>query len=238
MQFKKISDITIEDSSSWKDKVFLTFDLDWCSDQVLEYTLDIIEKNNVKATFFVTHATKVLDRMRTNPNIELGIHPNFNYLLNGDFRYGKTYKDVIDYYMEIVPEAVSVRSHSLTQNSYILIYFADVGLKYDCNQFIPNNSKIYIEPWKHWTQGLIQIPHFWEDDIHIFCEQTWEVENILNNWGLKVFDFHPIHVFLNTEDLQRYNNARNVFQNITELKKHVNNDIYGTRDFLIDLIKI
>ena len=43
--------------------------------------------------------------MRANQNIELGIHPNFNPLLNGDFRYGKSIDEVIKYYKKIAPEA-------------------------------------------------------------------------------------------------------------------------------------
>ena len=86
--FELIKDINIKDSKSWENKIFLTFDLDWCSDEVLEYTLNLLEQFNVKAIFFITHYTKLLDRMKKNESFELGIHPNFNFLLNGDFRYG------------------------------------------------------------------------------------------------------------------------------------------------------
>ena len=57
MVFENIKNINVINPSSWKDKMFLTFDIDWCSDEVLLYTLDIIEKYNIKATFFVTHET-------------------------------------------------------------------------------------------------------------------------------------------------------------------------------------
>ena len=95
MKFENIKNINLENPSSWEDKIFLTFDIDWCSDEVLSFTLDIIEKNNIKATFFVTHETLLLERMRDNPKIELGIHPNFNFLLNGDFRQGSSSKEVV-----------------------------------------------------------------------------------------------------------------------------------------------
>ena len=98
MIFENIKKIDISNPISWQDKIFLTFDIDWCSDEVLLYTLDIIEKYDIKATFFITHDTTLLERMRANQNIELGIHPNFNPLLNGDFRYGKSIDEVIKYY--------------------------------------------------------------------------------------------------------------------------------------------
>lgn len=105
---------------------------------------DIIEKNNIKATFFVTHETKLLDRMRANPNIELGIHPNFNPLLSGDFRYGKNIDEVVGYYKNIVPKTVSVRSHSLTQSGVIFPIFEKNNLTYECNTFIPLRGAIAI----------------------------------------------------------------------------------------------
>jgi len=85
--FENIKIIYIENILSWQGKIFLTFDLDWCSDEVLCYTLEIIEKYDIKATFFITHYTPLLEKIRKNSNIELGIHPNFNYLLSRDFRY-------------------------------------------------------------------------------------------------------------------------------------------------------
>jgi len=128
--FELIKNINIKDSKSWENKIFLTFDIDWCSDEVLEYTLDLLDQFDAKATFFVTHQTKLLDRIEKNENFELGIHPNFNFLLNGDFRYGKSMGEIVRYYLEIVPNAVSVRSHSMTQNSNILDLFRKNGLKF------------------------------------------------------------------------------------------------------------
>lgn len=71
--FGNIGEIDLENPSSYQ-KIFLTFDIDWASDEVLEYCIDIIEKANVKATWFVTHETPLLERLRANPNFELGIH--------------------------------------------------------------------------------------------------------------------------------------------------------------------
>ena len=237
MTFENIKNIDLYCPSTWEDKIFLTFDIDWASDEVLSYTLDIIEKYNIKATFFVTHETPILDKMRINPNIELGIHPNFNPLLNGDFSYGRNIDEVIEYYKNIVPEAVSVRSHAMTQNSHILDTFDKFGLMYDCNTFIPISSKIELFPWKHWSEKLLKVPYCWEDDVHCVYNWEWNVKKLLDNKGLKVFDFHPIHIFLNTEKLDRYEKSRDSFNNFSKLKNKVNFSAYGTKDFFIELIK-
>lgn len=226
----------MSNSLTWQDNIFLTFDIDWCSDRVLSYTLDLIEKYDIKSTFFITHETLFLERMRENPNIELGIHPNFNPLLNGDFRYGKNINEVVEYYKNIVPEAVSVRSHSMTQNSPILDTFEKFDLLYDCNTFIPFSSGIKIKPYKHWTDKLIKIPYFWEDDVHCVYNWEWNVQKFINYSGLKVFDFHPIHIFLNTEHFDRYEKSKEWHNCKETLPKHVY-DGYGTHSFLIDLIE-
>ncbi|MFY9107284.1 polysaccharide deacetylase family protein [Aliarcobacter cryaerophilus] len=235
MTFENIKNIDISNSTSWQNKMFITFDIDWCTNEVLSYTLDIVEKYDIKATFFVTHETKLLERMRVNPNIELGIHPNFNFLLNGDFRQGSSSKEVVQYYKKFVPNAVSVRSHSLTQSSNIFPIFEDEGFIYECNTFIPLQGGIQL-PYKH-TKQLIKVPHIFEDDVRELYEDEWNLKKYLNYKGIKVFDFHPIHIFLNSENIERYNSAREHFQNFEELKKCVNTKSYGTKDFLIDLIK-
>jgi len=236
MRFENIKYINLNARSSWQDKIFLTFDIDWCSDEVLLYTLNFIEEYNLKATFFVTHETGLLERMRGNENIELGIHPNFNPLLSGDFRYGKNIDEVVSYYKKIVPEAVSVRSHSMTQNSLMLDSFEKFGLIYDVNTFIPYSSEIVCKPYKHWTNKLVKVPYFWEDDVHCNYKWEWNVDKYLNYSGIKVFDFHPIHIFLNTEHLDRYEQSRK-HHNCEEILLNYVNSGYGSKSFLLDLVR-
>ena len=236
MEFGKICDIDVENDVTWGEKIFITLDMDWCSDKVLEYTLDLLEESNTKATFFVTHDTPLLQRMRRSQNIELGIHPNFNPLLNGDFKYGKNFYEVIEYYKKLVPEAVSVRSHSMTQSSQIIDGFEKFDLIYDCNTFIPFSSNIITKPYKHWSGRVIKIPYIWEDDVHCMYGWDWDIVKYLNYKGLKVFDFHPIHIFLNTEKIDRYNKARPYLQANKKIKEHVNDETFGIKDFFIDII--
>src|SRR5258708_1040997 len=107
-EFLRVKDLE-QYKNNFENKLFLTFDIDWASDEVLGYTLDLLEKYTICATFFVTHETPLLTRIRNNPRFEMGIHPNFNFILNGDSRYGKNPAEVIDYYLKMVPDAVSVR---------------------------------------------------------------------------------------------------------------------------------
>lgn len=79
-------------------------------------------------TWFVTHETPLFARLRSNPEFELGIHPNFNFLLSGDRRAVRNATEAVDQMMTIVPEVKSVRSHSTTQSSCLLNLFALRGM--------------------------------------------------------------------------------------------------------------
>lgn len=231
-----ISNISVDATNQDSEKIFLTFDLDWCSDEVFETTLSILEKRDVCATFFVTHSTPLLARLRENPKFELGIHPNFNFLMEGDGRYGKTYKSIIEHFLSIVPEAVSVRSHSLSQSSRLLKTFSDLGLTHDCNLYLP--PPLLPKAFLHWDDKLIRVPHFFEDDIE--CMTGWMHLNAIRNMDdlncIKVFDMHPIHVFLNSESIHRYIDASSLLQNHIELSRKVNTSHFGTRDLLLELL--
>ncbi len=56
--------------------------------------------------------------------------------------------------------------------------------------------------------------------------------------GLKVFDFHPIHVFLNTENLERYEGSRSLHRCPGELIAHRGSDSRGSREQLKRLMQI
>lgn len=235
MRLKNISEIELSNQDNVSENVYLTFDIDWASDEVLNYTLDILEENNSCATFFVTHETILLNRIRGNSNFELGIHPNFNFLLNGSHEKGSDYKEVIQKLMDIVPEAKSVRSHSMTQSSYILEAFKEFGLSHDCNHFISVISEIELKPWMLWN-GLIRCPYFWEDDVHYTEKDDYSIEQLLQRNGLKIFDFHPIHVYLNTEDAKRYEISRAYHRNFNQLNKFRFKG-YGTENILLEIIE-
>lgn len=240
-QFNTLANIDPCLATTWRDKVFLTFDIDWAHDLVILDSLELLTKADASATFFVTHRSDLIAELQSNQRIELGIHPNFNWLLSSEQNTGKDSRDVVDLLLEVIPCARSVRSHSLTQNSHLLKYFASVGLTHEANTFIPYSTGQVIRPWRG-IEGLARIPYGWEDDAHILYAaqniQYSEPCDIVDNKTipLKVFDFHPIHVFLNTESLDRYERTRPLHQNPNELIRHRYQG-FGTRNRLIELLR-
>ena len=138
--------------------------------------------------------------------------------------------------IEVVPEAKSIRSHSMTQSSNLLDLFQRKGITHDCNHFIPEQYVACLKPWYLWN-SMIKVPYFWEDDVMCIHSKSTPVKELALRPGLKCFDFHPIHVFLNTESLDRYERTRPLHQNPKELIKH-RYQCYGTRDRLVELLEL
>lgn len=121
-----------------KKKIFLTFDMDWATDGVLKNFYKVMCENNLTGTLNVTHKTEMLEVFRTNENIELGIHLNYNQLLSGHTLEGTegTYIQDLSELKTLVPEAVSIRSHALTTSTMITSHYDVYGIKYDLNTWV------------------------------------------------------------------------------------------------------
>lgn len=204
--------------------IYITFDLDWASDHVCSYLLDIVEYENIAATFFITHATPLLDRIRANPKLELAIHPNLNPLLMDDADGNSA--AIVNELLSIVPEAVGIRTHALVQGTYLSRIYATKGLRYEANMYVPWQLQLPLVPYMDHNR-LIQIPFFWEDDIHcVNFEKTDEkfigIKALFMFSSLRVFNFHPIHIYLNTENITRYTECKKYLQDSSILKSHRN----------------
>jgi hypothetical protein len=235
MKSRKISEIDIE-VSDWDESVYLTFDFDWASDFILVDLLDLLERYDLSATFFVTHDTPVLERIRANPKYELGIHPNFNDILDaGIDEIKENSKSRIQDIKRIVPEALSMRSHSTTNSSRLMDIASKEGIIYDCNYFIPYQSGIVLEPWLLWNE-IIRCPYFYEDDASmIYNLQELSLSFLLKKKGLKIFNFHPIHVYINSSSMNDYESTRDIHFSEQELANK-RGEAWGVRDKLIELL--
>lgn len=235
-RFSKISAVRPGEPDTWEGRTFLTFDIDWADDAVINAVVDMVEQAEVAATWFVTHDTPVLDRLRANPAFELGIHPNFlPLLMAGDPANGASAAEVVDRLLAIVPEATAARAHSLVQSGRLLQLFRDKGLTHDASAFIPSSSGMTLQPWVDWF-GIVRVPYGWEDDF--WCDSGQESLAHAPSAGIRGWDFHPIHVFLNTEALERYERARPNFRNPDALRRDRNQEVFGTADVLKDLLAL
>lgn len=230
-----LSSITSKESS-WRNHLFVTTDIDWACDEVIEHCYDFFASLGVDVTWFATHETSWNDKISKHERFEIGSHPNFNHILFGK-DVSKTPEDVIKDNLRYLPKTNLIRSHSTTNSSPLLELFRKNELTIESNLFVPYNSGVVVKPFMYFN-GILRVPYIWSDDVHM--AYGWEykeaINGILSYEGIKVIDCHPIHIFLNSEKIERYNDARPNLKNIAELRKVVNKDHYGIRDFIKDLI--
>ncbi len=218
--------------------VYVTMDMDWANDGVLADTVTLAEKLNIPVMLFVTHDTPMLSKLRAHPLFDLGIHPNFLPQLNG--QAVKSFQETLREMLELVPEAKVVRCHALADATPILTTARAMGFLADMNLFIPLSSGISLHPFRHFS-GLKRLPFFYEDDAWALEPDAPSPEHHLSDdeASLKIFNFHPIHLFLNTENMDRYNRARPFYHDFDGLKPFVNHgEGFGARDFLLRITEL
>jgi len=212
--------------------IAFTVDIDWVPEEIIADTLQLFEQYEVKCTFFATHNSPLLQQCNRRL-FEIGIHPNFNPLLAGDF--SRTTDQILDELIGFYPEAKGIRSHSLFQNGYLFLAFQRRGLLYESNMFLPYHP--HLKPFLNWHQ-MVTIPFNWEDDMHWYFGYTFDqLHFTLNPDQLQVFNFHPIHIYLNTCNQAYYEKCKYAYQHPEELSKLVNQDSAGVRDALIYLLE-
>jgi len=184
----------------------IALDTDWAPEFVIDLVADMLEERGVKATWFVTAGGEGLTRFRDRGDLfEVGLHPDFRQVTQA----GRTAQDVMTELKRLIPEAKAVRSHGLWQSSWLLEMMAEqFGVKIDLSILLMGTP--HIVPHKRYFQGgslsLIRIPCFWEDDVEMSSpEADWELkDHRIGLPGLKVWSFHPIHIYLNSSDLSNY----------------------------------
>lgn len=182
------------------DEVIIVFslDADWVSDEILEWAIGLFKNEGWPVTVFATNASEVLRRSHNDPYVDISIHPDF--FQNND--HEKTILELI----KLFPDSKGVRSHGLFEYANLLNLYRKHGLSWDSSQLLYLCRNIM--PYRH-PSGLIRLPIFWEDDDYFSDNPDWRVERLgLEKSGVKCFDFHPIHLFLNTYIASQYTYAK------------------------------
>lgn len=182
----------------------ITLDIDWAPDFVIDWTAGCLVQAGVKATWFVTHASPAVDRLRRHGDLfELGIHPNF---MQGS-SHGAGYETVLQHCMDLVPDARSMRTHGLVQSTAILeaiLHYTPIVS--DVSIFLPHASS--VSPCEYWWKGkcLTRIPYVWEDDFEMMRPKpVWRFESLVGGkQGIVILAFHPIHLYLNHCTMSEY----------------------------------
>ena len=220
------------------DAPILTFDVDWAPDYMIDFVAELLLEAKVRSTWFVTHRSPAIDRLRKHPQLfELGIHPNF---LPGS-SHGDTPKEVLETCLAMTPEAQSLRTHSLVQSTPLLCeVMQSTGLTIDASLFLPGQTK--VEPFRfEWAgHSLLRVPFHWEDDHEMAAAAPrWTLPRGRSTG--EVFNFHPIHVYLNSGDMKAYGLLKARFSRVTDIEREsADGVIYrgsGTRTLFMEVVE-
>jgi len=222
--------------------VAITFDIDWAPDWCVALCARLCAEAGAPATFFATHASPALDDLRRDRRFEIGIHPNF---LAGS-SHGTTLRAVLDHCLNFAPGASAMRTHGLFQSSELFALVCDhyPGIETDVSLLLPFHRNLVPTDLYLGTSGrrLTRLPYGWEDDVAAnWPGWRWDAEPVTSP-GLAIFDFHPIHVALNTRALGPYGDLKRALgsmqlQNATERDiAHFIERGQGTRSYLERLL--
>ncbi len=211
------------------ERLLLTFDTDWAPDFVIQDTLDLL--GDIPAIFFITDeiSASILNGMRT---IETGIHPNF---MPGS-SHGTTRRQVLETVLRLVPEAKIVRAHNLCQDTTILDLYVEYGIQTDMSILQYQNP--CPKPFHHWN-NLLRVPYNFEDDIACMRDDIMGQSAWLDTMPILICDFHPIHIYLNTDTMERYARLRQrgnlLSMKPSDIDPFVNRAAFGVRTVLTSL---
>lgn len=208
----------------------LTFDTDWAPDLAINYLANILIENRVKATWFITHNSPGIERLKEFPELfELGAHPNF---FPGS-THGNNYYEVWKTIRQIVPQAKGIRTHGLYQSTRYYIEAIEQGFLYDTSTFLPEHPNPIPTFFRWGDKKILKIPFVWEDDIcfssnkdfslKFETEQVSKLEHGKNDdlFIPRVLNFHPIHIFLNTASPEEYSAWKKLPHTLQYSKKFI-----------------
>lgn len=223
------------------DQIVLTIDIDWAPDCAIDWIAALLVRLEVRATWFVTHQSPGVERLRDHPHLfELGVHPNF---LDGS-THGATPSAVLQHCMELVPDATSLRTHSLVQSTPLLARIvSDTPITTDVSLFLPCMPNLRPFSYRAGGRPLLRLPYFWEDDNEMQqVSPCWRLARLLNvGPGLKVFDFHPVHVYMNAERMEAYRSLTSRVSRLEDLEEADLRGVIrageGTKSLFLELVE-
>lgn len=217
-------------------KIVITSDVDFVSDAVIKAVYkDLV---GIPMTIFQTHPSKALDQMfAENKCWEAEIHPNF---CTGSTQ-GNTVEEIISNLESLNSAKLGYRCHKYYTVNDVEEYYQLKGYKYISN--VCTDVEL-VEPFTM-RNGMIQFPIFMEDGGYLKYHGVPTIDIITQKMkrnGIYVFNFHPIHLALNSNDFSYIRKIKNTlsteeYQNMNiDLINKCKNNGYGIHSFLLDLL--
>lgn len=213
--------------------IAITFDTDHMTPDGLSYFIDAVVPKSIRATFFCYRPFVCLN----STDHEVAVHP---YLAESS-DWISTTRELIDKVESASNRKVrGLRPHSLMSSQNYIVKLNSIGMDYvsSISAHPEMDVDVFRYPW-----GPAEIPIRYMDNMDLWARdkthQTGEcfskshIENALNSSGVYCFDFHPIHILLNTSHFSDYEEWTS--RGRPELKSCVGSESYGVRSFFLDI---
>lgn len=168
----------------------VTFDTDWAPQFIIDYALGLLADSGLPGTVFCTGPCSMPDGAK----VETALHPN----LMVDSTQGNGEEGILSTLKMVIPEAVGVRTHRLFWHGGLLPLFKRHGIVYDSSLLMPLQPG--LQPYR--LKGLVRFPIWWSDGVHF--DRGFPLDGVtvpgMEEAGLKVLLFHPIHIYLNARE--------------------------------------
>lgn len=204
----------------------LSFDADWAPEFILDDLFELLRGAQVPFTLFCTHDSPAVHRLGSLKGAELAIHPNLHQA-DDEFQ-------TLSHLKGLFPCATGVRNHKLYYHSGLLEMYHQLDLVYLSNDLLFGESN--LRPYYDWA-GILRLPIYFEDDVYCLVS-SGGFEPSEFHWdynGLKVFNFHPVHVYLNTHDFDDYLGMKEHIR-VREQVRAARWEGRGCRTFLLELL--
>ncbi len=215
--------------------ICLSFDTDHMTNEWLETFLSTYDIPG-EATFFLWKPFLGVDFKYH----EVEPHPTVHNLEN--FKV-----DYLDFVEALKINANGVRIHSCVFSHMVGIYLNDLNIKYAsmATHLFETGLTPYRHPW-----GIWELPIYYMDNMDMCMKTNWPTLNhqpfdkkileraIQDPEHLYVFDFHPLHVAINTTSYESYQEVKHKI--IIEKQSPFKNAMqgYGAREFFLDLLDL
>jgi len=210
--------------------ITITIDIDWAPEECVVDALKLIQEYRISPTIFAT------DNIKTDliAGYEHGIHPNFT----GPAQDADDISNTISKCLNDFPDAAGLRAHALVFSTrhHFVVRDKFPEIEYLSNHYIAGQPNLGPYPVE---SQLPELPIFFMDNLWLEMNGSFDIKRILelaSRPGLKVFDFHPYHLYINSLNPDHYTEARPDYHNADKLISH-RREGTGARSVLIALLE-
>jgi hypothetical protein len=144
----------------------------------------------------------------------------------------------------MVPGARSMRTHGLYQSTPLLEQVLNrTDITADVSLFLPHARGLRPVEYRWHGKELLRLPYYWDDCYEMErVTPVWDLSpHLTRKQGLKVFNFHPILIFLNSSDLRGYSTLKQSRQCLSDVSvteaEHFIHPGHGSRTMFLELVQ-